>query len=490
MVGLLDEAAEHGDRWLAVARAEGDVTHEARALSSRMRSPSTSATSPGMAALHRRPHRAPSTSCPPTRTGPCAMTCVAQSYMLLDHVAATCEWADKALALADANGFDRVRLGRHGREGLGARARARQLPRQGAALLRRSPTRPSGRATTCWPPGPSRTLVWHARVSSRFDEARELVDRMRTPRRDGRLRLAGQLRAGRGAASLAAADGDLDAAIAVLDEQRPIDPAQRLGRQPPLAGRAARRAGPRGRRPRRCRRLTEEAKPATPRSRVGVLGLDAAPRRPPADLDQARAILPELAPALAARGLRGPVADPRHRRRRPRRRARPDELRPLRRPGRDLPGPPLRPAHPLAPAPRRPARRGRRRHRRAALAGYAAPPPSPPTWPPACSAASRGTAHVGAARSLSPSAPSTTARAHADAAAALLARWRGWRVDELQAVAAPARHRRRASAGPTASRRASGRWPPSSPRGSPTPGSAERLYISPRTAAVHVSNIL
>ncbi len=70
MVGLLDEAAEHGDRWLAVARAEGDVTHEARALSLRMRIAFDLGDLPGMARFTDELDRAPSTRCPPTRSGP------------------------------------------------------------------------------------------------------------------------------------------------------------------------------------------------------------------------------------------------------------------------------------------------------------------------------------------------------------------------------------------------------------------------------------
>ena len=101
----------------------------------------------------------------------------------------------------------------------------------------------------------------------------------------------------------------------------------------------------------------------------------------------------------------------------------------------------------------------------------------------------RGTAHVGAARCLIAAGAIDAARPHALAAAEHLARWRGWRVEELQSV------QRRLGVGPE----------PSGP-GALTPrerevvallaegltnaGLAERLYISPRTAAVHVSNIL
>jgi DNA-binding NarL/FixJ family response regulator len=104
-------------------------------------------------------------------------------------------------------------------------------------------------------------------------------------------------------------------------------------------------------------------------------------------------------------------------------------------------------------------------------------------------AAHLGTAHVGAARALVATGRLNEARAQAEAAAPFLARWRGWRVDELRAI------ERRLGLGPE----------PSGPEaltprerevvsllaeGLTNSQVAERLYISPRTAAVHVSNIL
>jgi DNA-binding NarL/FixJ family response regulator len=101
----------------------------------------------------------------------------------------------------------------------------------------------------------------------------------------------------------------------------------------------------------------------------------------------------------------------------------------------------------------------------------------------------RGTAHVGAARGAIALDDLDAARVHAAAAVGCLDRWRGWRVAELEAV------QRRLGIGPEPS------GPDSlTPRerevagllaeGLTNAGLAERLYISPRTAAVHVSNIL
>jgi DNA-binding CsgD family transcriptional regulator len=100
-----------------------------------------------------------------------------------------------------------------------------------------------------------------------------------------------------------------------------------------------------------------------------------------------------------------------------------------------------------------------------------------------------GTALVGAARSLIALGRSDEARPHVEKAAELLARWRGWRVDDLHAV------ERRLGIGPDVA------GPDAlTPRerevvallaeGLSNAELAARLYISPKTAAVHVSNIL
>jgi DNA-binding NarL/FixJ family response regulator len=101
----------------------------------------------------------------------------------------------------------------------------------------------------------------------------------------------------------------------------------------------------------------------------------------------------------------------------------------------------------------------------------------------------RGTAHVGAAANLVRAGRLDEARVHAAEAARHLARWRGWRVEQLRAV------ERRLGIGDEVA------GPESlTPREREVAGLlaegltnsqlAERLYISPRTAAVHVSNLL
>jgi DNA-binding CsgD family transcriptional regulator len=102
--------------------------------------------------------------------------------------------------------------------------------------------------------------------------------------------------------------------------------------------------------------------------------------------------------------------------------------------------------------------------------------------------AARGTAHVGAARTLLARGKEDEAAVHTTRAAELLARWSGWRVAELDAV------RRRLATD------AEGGGLVLTPRerevaqlvadGLTNAELAQRLFISPRTAAVHVSSIL
>jgi DNA-binding NarL/FixJ family response regulator len=101
----------------------------------------------------------------------------------------------------------------------------------------------------------------------------------------------------------------------------------------------------------------------------------------------------------------------------------------------------------------------------------------------------RGTAHVGAARCALALGRLDDAKAELAAAEDLLSRWSGWRVDELEDV------RRRLGGSPAAVTADL-----LTPRerevvaliaeGLTNAELAGRLYISPKTAAVHVSNVL
>ena len=90
----------------------------------------------------------------------------------------------------------------------------------------------------------------------------------------------------------------------------------------------------------------------------------------------------------------------------------------------------------------------------------------------------------------SPSAGSTTPRTRSPPPRRLLARWGGWRVDGARGGPPPPRRRRRRRRARGAHARGSGRSSPSSPRGSPTPSWPAACSSRPKTAAVHVSNVL
>jgi DNA-binding CsgD family transcriptional regulator len=120
---------------------------------------------------------------------------------------------------------------------------------------------------------------------------------------------------------------------------------------------------------------------------------------------------------------------------------------------------------------------------------YSAAGDSSPDVPFALLPRNRASAHVGAARCLIGLGRLDEAVPHAEAAAGLLSRWRGWRVDELVAV------QRRLGIGsepdgPTELTPREREVAALLAEGLSNAGLAERLYISPRTAAVHVSNIL
>jgi DNA-binding NarL/FixJ family response regulator len=106
----------------------------------------------------------------------------------------------------------------------------------------------------------------------------------------------------------------------------------------------------------------------------------------------------------------------------------------------------------------------------------------------------RGTAHTLAARRLLATGKTAAATKLADAAADLLNRWGGWRVAQLDQV------RAHLGLAPAQSRATTSGVVPLTPRerevallvaeGLTNSELAKRLYISPKTAAVHVSSIL
>lgn len=124
-----------------------------------------------------------------------------------------------------------------------------------------------------------------------------------------------------------------------------------------------------------------------------------------------------------------------------------------------------------------------------ALAGYLAAAPAA-TLP----AAVRGTAEVGAARCLLATGARDDAVPHVQAAAKLLDRWAGWRVDQLEQLRTrlglPATGAPYAVTGVAALTNREREVALLVADGLTNAELARRLYIAPKTAAVHVSNIL
>ncbi|MGK2946941.1 MAG: ATP-binding protein [Acidimicrobiales bacterium] len=485
LAGLLDDAVEHGDRWLAAARAQGDVGEEGRALSQRMRCAyevgDLAQVERFTQALIEIIDRLPSDD---ERAE--AMAYVAQSYMLREQVEATCEWSDKAYSLAVDGGFDRVRLAAMVEKG-SALQMVPEAAEEGRSLLEAAAEEAGRLGEHVLAARALNNLVWQARESSQVEKARALVPRVRRHAEAAGFDMLAADSGLEALAVLAAADGDLEAALALLEEASQEDAGRTWASRSQVIGvlRAglALEAGD----VEAAAARTAAAHPVTARSRVGVFGLEAhlAARR--GDLAALRARLAELVPAVAEEGFADPsqvhdIAAAALAAGLPS-----SELDPLVALAGRYAGHRLEPTHPwhqLLSAQLLEAD-GRTTEAGAAYAAAAAAPNDDA----GVLVRHRGTAHVGAARCAIAAGDLETARHHASAAGSLLARWRGWRVDELEAV------RRRL--GLHRSGRDNDDLTPRErevaellAEGLSNAGLAERLFISPRTAAVHVSNIL
>jgi DNA-binding CsgD family transcriptional regulator len=481
LAGLLDDAVGYARRWRDQA---GTATERADALYLMIRLAWETDELDEMQALTGEVQRLVE-QLPPGPDQARAMTAVAQSAMLSDDPAASLAWAERALKLADELDLPRVRLA--------------ALVEKGSALTDRPDTAEQGRAILTGLVDEAEKLgewVLAARALNNLvhgvppagpTEHAELLERMRIDAERAGFENLAVAAYFQGRARLAMREGDLDAAIAALDEGRELDRGYRhRGRRADyhavfLAGLcleagdldrvedivADLRAAPRG----------------TGGSPLVVPGIvfHLACRR--GDLAGAQQLLDEVLVALTAQPWRSGsqahdlISAARH------------------------VGLPLARVTELAEAMLGPdiwddyrtmvdaqlaeARGGHE----AALDGYHRVAESA-ILPPSV----RGTARVAAARCLLALDRTGPATEQAAAAGELLARWRGWRVDQLHQV------RDRLGLRPADEPRAVTGTAALTPRelevalliadGLTNAELARKLYISPRTAAVHVSNIL
>jgi DNA-binding CsgD family transcriptional regulator len=486
LVGLVDDASAHCDRWLRLACDRGDVGEEAAALSQRMRIAREAGQIEAMGAytdqligiLDRLPSDEDRAR---------AMAAVAQSFMLRDQIESTYEWADKATSLAEGLDLTDVRLAAMVDKGT-AMLNAGDREVEGRHLLETAAEEAERIGEHVLAARALNYLVWDARRWSDAAEVRDMIGRAHRHAEAAGLELVAAIDLAANQAHLEAAEGDLDAAIAHLDQARYTSAGNAVswtdGRWlAVLRAGLALEAGDLE----AAQRFTDMCKPATERAAMGVLGLDFHLACRLGDLVRAREHLAALMdlvtqdgvtyPAqthdLVAAGLYAGLTAA--------------EMRPLA----DLLG--LYVGHRLPPSD--PWRRlvdaqlAEAEGRKGEAADLYAAAADTLGSAPEILAAHQGTARTRAARCLIGLGHLDEARVHAEAAAPFLARWGGWRVDELRAV------ERRLGLGAE----------PSGPdaltprerevvsllaEGLSNSQLAERLYISPRTAAVHVSNIL
>lgn len=484
LTDVLDDAVAHADRWLRLARAAGDVSEEAEALMVRARIAFDGGDVEGLSSVTDE-LIAVVDDLPDVADRARAMAAIAQSYMLRERAGPTVEWADRAQELAEANGLDGVALQAAIERG-SMLTRTSRTDARAWELLEEAAEAADQSGDHVLAARAFNNLLIHARRWRDPDGVRALIERLQVHAQASGY---GRLDVPAARAELAAMDGDLDGAVAALDdidEMHHVGRAARTGHRWMAVMRAglALEAGDLD----AAERATADAKPITERTAPGVIGLDAHLAMRRGDLDAARRHLARLLDAVRdegagspsqahdvlAAGLAAGLA--------------PDELRPLA----EMAGyyvdhrlPDDDPWHRLHEA--QLAEGSGDVEAAASLYAAAAIGLSDALD---SLAAHRGTAHVGAAQALVALGRLDEARSHARAAAPYLARWRGWRVDQLHAV----ERRLGLADGEVAG-------PPSlTPRerevaallaeGLSNSQLAERLYISPRTAAVHVSNIL
>jgi DNA-binding NarL/FixJ family response regulator len=484
LASLPDDALHHSERWLAVARAAGDVDHEAAALAMRIRVAFEHGDIRSMVE-HTEALEGVIDRVTTEEARGRAMAAIAQSYMLRDQAEPAGRWADEALALAEAHGLDRVRLAAMVEKGSTLLMDPGRVD-EARALLTAAADEAERVGDHVLAARSLNNLVWHARQWSDVADVRRLIDRAGAEATAAGFDSMAVHDVAASLAQLAAAEGDLAGAIARLDEVGGGDGRAGWTKASWLAVFRAGLALEASDLDDAAEHI-EETKPATARTAAAVIGLDLhlACRR--GDLAAARRLLRDLLAAADADGYASPSqahdllsaalgAG-----------LEADELRPLVDHVGHWAGNRLEPDNAwrrmldaqLAEA---------AGDVEAAIAGYEAAACTLGAAPEIL-AGHRGTAHVGAAANLVRAGRLDEARPHVAEAARLLARWSGWRVDQLRAV------ERRLGIGdepdgPAALTPREREVAALLAEGLTNAQLAERLYISPRTAAVHVSNLL
>jgi len=478
LAGLLDDALRYGRRWRDLA---GTTTDRAESLYLLVRIAWESRETDEMRALT---HGIETliAQLPPGADQARAMTAIAQSAYLRDDLDAALLWSDRALALADEFDLPAVRLA--------------ALVEKGSTLTERPQTAAAGREILSglvdeaekageWVLAARalNNLVQGEPPTSPAEHA-EILERMRAAAERAGFESLAVATYFQGRARLALRAGDLRAAIAALEEGREQDRSyRRRGRWADyhgvfLAGLCL-EAGELE----RVEQLITDlaALPSNPPTTIPGLAFHLACRR--GDLPRTEATLDELIAALAGETWRNG-----------------EQAHDLISAALEL-GLPAQRLDQLATAlldaevwdayrtlvdAQLAEARGRHAE---ALAGYLSVAEAHILGP-----ATRGTVRVGAARCLLAGDRREEAAAQAEAAAPLLAEWGGWRVAQL------AQARARLGMAPVDAPPAVTGPAALTPRerevavlisdGLTNTELARRLYISPKTAAVHVSNIL
>lgn len=411
-----------------------------------------------------------------------AMTAVAQSMLLRDDLDAAVAWADRAISLADRFDLPDVRLAALVEKG-SALADRPATATAGAAMLAGLVDDAEKRGEWVLAARALNNLIQNVPPASAAERT-ELLERMRIDAERAGFESLAVAAYYQGRARLAVRDGDLDAAVRTLEEGRRRDRAYlRRGRKADshavfLAGLYL-EAGKLD----EVEQIIDDLRPHPHAITLTVPGLafHLACRR--GDVAAAEKLLDEVFAALADQDWRSgsqahdlisaalAAALPMDRI---------DQMH------RELLGPDVWDDYRLLVDAQVADARG---DTAAALSNYRAVRDSD-VLPPSV----RGTAHLGAARCLLATGDTAEAAIEYAAAAAGLARWGGWRLAQLDDV------RAHLGIAPANGARAVSGTGALTPRerevalliadGLTNSELARRLYISPKTAAVHVSNIL